>query len=211
MNIKQSLGEKGILNRHKIAFLCSNNSPIATKEAINRWVDELNPESDAVLCGNHSDLEQYLFRYLLENKIPTILFLAENLHDRWDDSLEKALKEQRLMIATHCDTSVHFTTAASAYDRNSLMIELADEIVVGYCTPNGKIEKQIAGYRNVKHLTAAATCKPHDRNENTPTVLSKPQTEYLQASRQRHISNKKSVFNIFRKLYIRVIRLIKRL
>lgn len=176
MTIKQSLGNKRLLKLHKTAFLCSMLSPLETKEAIDDWAKKTDIERNVVLCGNHSDMEQYLFDLLLRNKIPTILFIAESLHDRWDDKIKSALEEERLLIVTHCDSDVHFTTRKSADDRNRLMLEMADDTIVGYCSENGKIQRQIMGMDNVRILTkkepeskTSASC--HRKGYNAMTRL----------------------------------------
>lgn len=97
-------------------------------------------------------MEQTVFSWLLQLKIPTVLVLAEALSETWSAEIEIALREQRLLIITHCEPNIHRITAQSAYDRNQLMISLADKIIIGYCTNGGNIEKQIKGLSNVIYL-----------------------------------------------------------
>jgi hypothetical protein len=148
------IGNEQLLNHPcKTAFLCSRRVPEAYTTMILRWANQLSAESDCVICGNHSPMERAVFKVLLRRRIPTVLALAETFTERSSD-IEAALSQQTLLIVTHCEPSIHFATGRSAYDRNLLMIRLAQQIVVGYCTPNGNIEKQVFGRPNVHDLSA---------------------------------------------------------
>lgn len=93
-----------------------------------------------------------MFSSLLERKIPAILVLAEAMHEQWSEPVSEALGSGRLLIITHCGPEVHTVCARSAFDRNALMMALADEIVVGYCSKGGNLERGLAGYSNVRYL-----------------------------------------------------------
>lgn len=139
------IGNTELLQRQKTAFLCSRRIPSEVLTRVLKWVDGLVPERDCVLCGAHSQVERAAFERLLERRVPTVLCLAEALKTEWPDEIATALHENRLLIVTHCDDTVHLVSGSSAADRNRLMLSLANEVVVGYCTPGGNVERQIAG------------------------------------------------------------------
>lgn len=147
------LGNKNLLTKHKTAFLCSRQTSYEELETIKEWTYTLSTENDCILCGNHSSAEQTVFRLLLEQKIPVILVLAEALRDSWDINIRIALEENRILIVTQCDNSVHNISKQSATDRNLLLLKLADSIVIGHCTRGGNIDRQTAGLANVTYLT----------------------------------------------------------
>ncbi len=142
------------MERRKTAFLCSRITPDAVNEAVGRWLEGLSPDADCVMCGNHSPMERVVFDRLLKNKIPAILVLAEALHEWWDEQISTALREGRLLIITHCDDDVHTVSSHSAFDRNILMLSIADSIVVGFCNKGGNLERVLVGYDNVTYLFA---------------------------------------------------------
>lgn len=126
--------------------------PDAVSSAVGRWLDGLSPDADCVLCGNHSQIERLVFDRLLEDKIPAILVLAESLHEWWDSAIEIALREGRLLIITHCDDNVHSVSSRSAFDRNILMLNLADSTVIGFCKKGGNLERALVGFDNITYL-----------------------------------------------------------
>lgn len=149
----RKLGNETLLQKRKTAFLCSRITPEETQTAVLEWVNSLNQNSDCILCGNHSAMEHLVFGLLLRKKIPTILVLAETFKDNWNNEIISALKENRLLIITLCDETVHFVSKQSAADRNLLILSLAENIVIGYSTPNGNIERQTENLHNVSILT----------------------------------------------------------
>ncbi len=154
MRIQRKIGNEALLERKKTAFLCSRMIPEAVSAAVEKWLDKLSPNVDCVMCGNHSQMERFVFERLLKDKIPAILVLAETLYDSWNASVETALREDRLLIITHCDDNVHSVSSRSAFDRNLLMISLADNIVVGFCKKDGNLERVLVGFDNVTYLFA---------------------------------------------------------
>lgn len=152
MKILSKLGNEALLQREKTAFVCSRKTPDGLEYLVGKWMLGLSAERDCVMCGNQSPMERAVFTTLLQRGIPAILCLAEAMPDRWGDDVRTALSESRLLIVTHCDGSVHSVTARSAFDRNVLMLSLAQKTVVGYCTKGGKLERALAGFDNVEYL-----------------------------------------------------------
>ncbi|HIW44655.1 MAG TPA: hypothetical protein H9986_06460 [Candidatus Prevotella stercoripullorum] len=152
MKILSKLGNEALMQREKTAFVCSRKTPDGLEYLVGKWMLGLSPERDCVMCGNQSPMERAVFTTLLQRNIPTILCLAEAMPSRWSDDVRTALSESRLLIVTHCDGSVHNVTARSAFDRNVLMLSLAQKTVVGYCTKGGKLERALAGFDNVEYL-----------------------------------------------------------
>lgn len=145
-------GNSSLLFREKTAFLCSRQIPNNKREAIFNWISRLSPEKDCIICGNHSQMEQMVFNELLDQMVPAILVLAEGMKYEWNEKITSALNNKRLLIITTCNENVHRVNHQSAYDRNNLILSLADQIIVGYCTPKRNIDKQIAGRANVTFL-----------------------------------------------------------
>lgn len=152
MEIRSKLGNENIMQMRKVAFFCSRKEPAGLQNAVDRWIDSLKSDKLCVMCGDQSSMEKHVFSSLLERKIPAILVLAEAMHEQWSEPVSAALGSGLLLIITHCGPEVHAVCAKSAFDRNSLMMSLANEIVVGYCSKGGNLERGLAGYKNVKYL-----------------------------------------------------------
>lgn len=72
---------------------------------------------------------------LLEKKIPIILVLAESIKEEWPLPIKLALEEKRLLIVTACNDKVHRINHQSAYERNEIILSLANHIIIGYAGP----------------------------------------------------------------------------
>lgn len=152
MDIFAKTGNGAFLERSKIAFLSSRKAPPELNAVSREWVNSLNAETDCVMCGNLTVTENFVLSILLEAKIPTVLVLAEAMYERFWGDVAAALDAGRLLVITHCDSSVHSVSARSAQDRNYLMLSLADKIVVGNVTEGGNLEHMLVGYDNVTYL-----------------------------------------------------------
>ena len=152
MNPVYKCGNEALLKCRKTAFLCSRQTPDGVRQAVETWLDTLKKETDCVMCGDQSAVERIVFAGLLKREIPVILVLARTMPTAWSVELQTAMHDGRMLAITHCDTSVHLVNARSAGDRNLLMIGLADEVVVGFCTQGGNLWRQLANTRGVRYL-----------------------------------------------------------
>lgn len=155
MNAIYKCGNEALLGRRKTAFLCSRKTPVGVDQAVNSWLESLRAEHDCVLCGDQSGMERMVFSRLLSAGIPTVLVLAQAMPGAWSAGLQAAMQAGRLLVITHCDASVHWANARSAHDRNLLMIGLADEVAVGFCTQGGNLSRELVNARSVRYLFSA--------------------------------------------------------
>jgi hypothetical protein len=172
-------GNEQLLDGCKTAFLCSRKTSARQRRAIRTWVESLSPDTDCLLCGNHSPMERAVFEQLLRRKIPTILLLAETFPPVWSADIADALDAGLLLVITHCDDAVHFVTYRSAADRNYLMLSLADRIIVGSCTPGGNLSRQLASFRNVTILTPAPRYASFASTPRPASFASTPRSAWL--------------------------------
>ena len=61
LEIKRKIGNEAVLSLRKTAYLCSRNAPRVLTKIIEYWVNELQPDEECVLCGNHSPAEKIAF------------------------------------------------------------------------------------------------------------------------------------------------------
>ena len=146
--IVSSLGNTKLLKLHKTAFLCSREIPASVVLKCYDWAIAQRVQGNCVISGFHSKIEKDVFHYLLAGTQPVIMALARGMKEKIDTDLKAAVDAGRLLIVTPFENSVKRVTAETAERRNRVMIELADEIVIGYASKGGMLEKLIAGVKD---------------------------------------------------------------
>lgn len=58
---------------------------------------------------------------------------------QWEEKIKKAIAANRLLIVSPFDESVKRVTRETARVRNQKIIEMTDELVVGYVTAGGQL------------------------------------------------------------------------
>ena len=141
MNIKEQVGNHELLQLHKTAFLCSRKVPASVVLKCYDWAIEQREKGNCVISGFHSQLEKDVLHYLLKGKQPIIIALARGLKEKLELELQKPMDEGRLLIISPFDKRVKRVTELTAATRNKMMIELADNITVGYVSTGGQLER----------------------------------------------------------------------
>jgi hypothetical protein len=72
------------------------------------------------------------------------LALARGLKTRIEPELKEALDLGRLLMVAPFGREVKWVTAETAKTRNVMMLDLADEIVIGYASKGGMLEQHLA-------------------------------------------------------------------
>jgi hypothetical protein len=79
--------------------------------------------------------------------------LARGLKEKLEPELRKPMKEGRLLIVTPFEKKVKRITEETAIIRNQMMIEIADNIVIGYCSEKGKLKQLLLTVdKPIQHL-----------------------------------------------------------
>ena len=144
MEIKEQLGNKDLLQLNKTAFLCSRKIPASVVLKCYDWAIEQREKGNCIISGFHSQLEKDVLHYLLKGKQPIIIALARGLKEKIEPEFQKPLEQGRLLIITPFDKKVKRVTEQTAATRNKMMIELADNITVGYASIGGQLEKLLS-------------------------------------------------------------------
>ncbi|MDD3023144.1 MAG: hypothetical protein PHE26_04515 [Syntrophomonadaceae bacterium] len=108
------------------------------------WAIAWREAGRCIISGFHSQMKKDVLHYLPQ---PIILALTRGLKQKLETELQPPLEQGRLLIITPFDNSVKWVTAANAAIRNQMMINLADEIVVGYSSPRGQLDGLLANYK----------------------------------------------------------------
>lgn len=77
---------------------------------------------------------------MLKGNQPIIIALARGLKEKIEPELIKPLEQGRILFISPFDKTVKRVTEKTAVIRNKMMIELADNITVGYASEGGKLE-----------------------------------------------------------------------
>lgn len=155
----QMVGDSLLLNRTLKAFLCSGGKfPDEVFASVRRWVRSLDRERDCVLVGNLLGLERFVIRLLLEQKVPLAIVFAEALPSDMNElammlhdfPIKEALEANRLLVlSVNDDAEDCAATGMNARMRNLWMLGRAQQTVVGFLRPGGKLFQQVRGRRNV--------------------------------------------------------------
>ena len=143
--IKDSIGNIDLLKQTKTAFLCSRKVPASVVLKCYDWAIEQKKKGICVISGFHSQIEKDVLHYLLKGQQPIILALARGLKEKLEPEFEKPLKQGRLLIISPFDKSVKRATEQTAEIRNKMMIDIADNVTIGFASKGGKLEKLLTG------------------------------------------------------------------
>jgi predicted Rossmann fold nucleotide-binding protein DprA/Smf involved in DNA uptake len=138
-----SLGNLDILNLSKTAFLCSRKVPADVVLECYDWATKMRDEGRCIISGFHSPLEQDVLHFLLKGTQPVIMILARGIKMKWEPHIQKALDDNRLLIVSSFSDSVKRASEATAALRNDLMIHLSNDIVVGFASPEGMLQRRL--------------------------------------------------------------------
>ncbi len=141
MNIEQKLGNETLLKLKKTAFLCSRKIPASAVLKCYDWAIAQREAGVCVISGFHSQLEKDVLHYLLKGNQPIIIALARGLKEKIEPELIKPLEQGRLLIISPFEKTVKRVTEQTAEIRNKMMIELADNVCIGYAYKTGHIEE----------------------------------------------------------------------
>lgn len=149
-----SIGNREILNLHKTAFLCSRQTPASIVLKCYDWAIAQREAGNCVISGFHSQIEKDVLHYLLKGTQPIIIVLARGLKQKIEPKFKKPLEQGRLLIISPFQNEINRVTIESSILRNKIMLEIADEIIVGYAKQFGYLEVLLLSYNNllIKYL-----------------------------------------------------------
>ena len=143
LSIKGHIGNKSLLDIKKTAFLCSRQIPASAVLKCNDWAIDQREQGNCIISGFHSQIEKDVLHYLLKGSQPIIVALARGLKERIEPEFQKPLEQGRLLIITPFTKDVLRVTNNTAVIRNQFMMELADDVVVGFTSKGGKLVELI--------------------------------------------------------------------
>ena len=143
-------GNRSLLERKLTAFLSSSTITTDKVMACYDWATSLNSETDCVVSGFQSPIEQDVLHFLLKSKVPVIMVLARAMYKQIPEELKAAYDEGRvLFISISNNPRVNKTTALN---RNKYVIDLAHEVLFGMIAEGSSLN-DIYQYAKDKHKT----------------------------------------------------------
>lgn len=136
------LGNADLLKLPKTAFFCSRDYPASIEYLTNLWALEQRTSGHCVISGFHSQLEQHIFRYLLQGSDQPIIYaLARGIQPNVRFEYGPEIQAGRLLFITPFEPEATTSSQETAYIRNMLVAELADELFIPYLAPGGNLDR----------------------------------------------------------------------
>ncbi|MBP5338894.1 MAG: hypothetical protein J6Z14_06255 [Prevotella sp.] len=150
MRIIETIGNQKLLEREKTLFLCSKRTPIELYGPVFQWVDGLS-ERDCITCFSSTEMEEEVMKTLLANEVPTILVVINRFRDKHNIQIERALKDNRLLILV-LKRDEPKELGQTPRLRNEFVLGMVQHIVCGYVNKNGSVFPLLAGRKDVEYL-----------------------------------------------------------
>lgn len=163
MQIKELIGNQQLLGRDLTLFLCSKHAPLNLYHHIFQWAENLT-EKDCIACFNSTVLESEVLKTLLINNIPTILYVVNRFTDCNNLQIQKALKENRLLIIVlRRDESKGL--GATPTLRNKYALSNSTHVVCGYINnQKGSIYPLIKERKDIQYLANDTIILPEEHD-----------------------------------------------
>lgn len=146
ISIVAQLGNADLLTLPKTAFLCSRRYPAGVVLRAYDWAIAQRNAGHCVVSGFHSQIEKDVLHYLLKGNQPIIVALARGLKQRIEPNFQAALSDGRLLIISPFPALVTRVTEETAAQRNRLMINLADVVMVAHASAGGRLDALLQEY-----------------------------------------------------------------
>lgn len=135
-------GNMSLLNRKFIAFMSSHTIPFFCRDMLTPLLRQTERHEIFITPG-HSFIEKEFMQILLEEKEPFIWVLARGIPDKLADSVENAVRENRILIVSPFPTDHVLITGHRAMLRNRWIIEISHKLIIGYINKYGSLNELI--------------------------------------------------------------------
>ena len=136
-------GSTSVLSSSSTAIFCSSR---CTGDAILRatkWIGDLAEDPNRVIIGGfHSVMEKGFLEILVDGKCRICLCPARSLtRYRIPRMFKSAIESGRLTILSSLPQSIRSNSASSSHQRNQLVADLADQIIVAHASEGSRTEE----------------------------------------------------------------------
>lgn len=125
------LGNKQLLNLHKIGFIASRHASTIDVIPTLDWAAELSRRVDvAVVSGYQSPLEKDVLKFLLRGVCPIIIVLARGMYRQLPEALQLPMDKHRILIISNEPDNVTRVSEITAHKRNEYVKSISDEMKI---------------------------------------------------------------------------------
>ena len=125
------LGNKQLLNLHKIGFIASRHASTIDVIPTLDWAAELSRRVDvAVVSGYQSPLEKDVLKFLLRGVCPIIIVLARGMYRKLPEPLQSPMDQQRILVISNEPDTITRVSEITAHKRNEYVKSISDEMKI---------------------------------------------------------------------------------
>ena len=139
------IGNMGLLEMRKTAFLCSSKTTSRNVIDSFDWATHV-PKDTCIICGFQTKLEKDVLQLLLKQHIPVIIVLARKMYKNLPAEIMVAIERNEALVISVSHLSRN--TKESAFARNKFVMEHADEIVFGALDASSSLYTLAQQYQN---------------------------------------------------------------
>ena len=132
--------------RKVLVFLSSRLISVDKLLNIFDWATEIRNQDVTIISGFHSKVEKDVLHFLSKGKQPMKMVLARSMYRQLPEELKPLVQSGQLEILTLPGLRARLSSQETAMRRNRYMIDMADEVVIGYASPGGNLEKLLNEY-----------------------------------------------------------------
>ena len=125
------LGNKQLLNLHKIGFIASRHASSIDVIPTLDWAAEMSKRLDvAVVSGYQSPLEKDVLKFLLRGVCPIIIVLARGMYRKLPEALQLPMDQHRILVISNEPGTLTRVSEITAHKRNEYVISISDEMKI---------------------------------------------------------------------------------
>ncbi len=137
------LGNTSVLSSSLTAIFCSSRCTGGAILRSTKWISESAEDPNRVIIGGfHSAMEKGFLEILLDGKCRICLCPARSLaRYRIPRMFKSAIESGRLTILSSLPPAIRSNSASSSHQRNQLVADLAEQIVVTHAAEGSRTEE----------------------------------------------------------------------
>lgn len=140
LGLHSTVGNSDILNRRKIALICSVKCPGGVILQTYELMKGVRGESVTVISGFHSPMERECLNVLLKGTCGIVICYARTIPKRVPSEFRQAIDAGRMLLISPFLDKHNRVTSETSVQRNRFIAALSDVVFVPYAAAGGKTE-----------------------------------------------------------------------
>ena len=141
----ETIGNTELFERRKIGFLAGSKISALSVFPTLDWASEMaNREDVSIISGFQSQLERQVLDFLLRGSCGIVCVLARSLYAKVPSEFQSAYTDGRVLFVS--EEKQNRTTKASAFRRNQLVANLAEELVIPRISSDSSLSPIISSF-----------------------------------------------------------------